>query len=126
RHSAQHLAQQRLTQGLTGAAVLASYDPNDPNSRNSAELAMLVGQVVNLKFSRSDELEADRLGVRFASESGFDPRSMIGVMEILERQSRSRSLEFFSTHPNPEHRIQQIKEVIAERFPDGVPDNLVK
>lgn len=126
RHSAQQLAKQQLTQGLTGAAVLASYDPDDPSSRNTAQVAMLIGQVVNMKFGRGDELQADELGVRFASDSGYDPRSMVEVMHILARLSKSRTPEFFSTHPNPENRIKKIETAIAERFPNGVPEGLVR
>jgi predicted Zn-dependent protease len=124
RHSAQQIAKQELMQGLTGAAVLASYDPNDPNSRNSAAVAAVVGQLVTLKFGRNDELEADKLGVRFATEAGYDPRSMIKVMEILDQVSKSRTPEFFSTHPNPGHRIERIKEAIAQQYPNGLPEGL--
>lgn len=126
RHSAQHIAKERLTQGLTGATVIATYDPNDPKSRASAELAMMVGQLVNLKFNRNDELEADKLGVRFVSEAGYDPRNMIQVMEILRDQTHSRTPEFFSTHPNPENRIEKINALIKEQFPNGVPAGLKK
>jgi predicted Zn-dependent protease len=124
RHAAQHIAKAELTNGLTGAAVLATYDPNDPSSRNNAAMVTLIGEVINLKFSRSDELEADKLGVRIASESGYDPRAMIKVMHILEESSKSRPIEFFSTHPNPERRIARIETAIKERFPDGVPSGL--
>ncbi len=124
RHSAQHIAKQQLTDGLTGAAVLATYDPNDPNSRGTAAMAAMIGSAVNMKFSRNDELEADKLGVRFMSEAGYDPDDMIKVMEILQSVSSSHVPEFFSTHPNPENRITQIKKAIAERFPNGVPGGL--
>lgn len=124
RHSAQQIAKQQLMQGLTGAAVLASYDPNDPSSRNSAAMATLIGELVTLKFGRSDELEADKLGVRFATEAGYDPKSMIKVMEILDQVAKSRTPEFFSTHPNPEHRIERIKETIAQQYPNGLPSGL--
>lgn len=124
RHSAQHLAKQRLTDGLTGATVIATYDPDNPNSRASAQIAMMVGQLVNLKFNRSDELEADKLGVRFAVDAGYDPRSMVKVMEILRDQARSRQPEFFSTHPDPENRIEKINAAIKEEFPQGVPQGL--
>lgn len=126
RHSAQHLAKQELTNGLTGAAVIATYDPNDPSSRNSAAMAALIGEVINLKFSRNDELEADKLGVRFASDAGYDPRSMISVMKLLDKVSHTRTPEFFSTHPNPGNRIQRIQDAIAEKYPNGVPDGLIK
>ncbi|MBK7837210.1 MAG: hypothetical protein IPJ49_05895 [Candidatus Obscuribacter sp.] len=47
------------------------------------------------------------------------------VMEILDRLAKSRTPEFFSTHPNPENRIKRIDQAIAERFPQGVPDGLI-
>ena len=127
RHGAEHIAKQQLTEGLTGAAVLATYDPNNPSSRNSAAVAAMIGQLVGMRFGRQDELEADELGVRFASEAGYDPRSMIGLMKILDQSSQGgRPPEFFSTHPNPENRIQRIQAAIKERYPDGVPAGLEK
>jgi predicted Zn-dependent protease len=125
RHGAEHIAKQQLTQGLTGAAVLATYDPNDPSSRGSAAVAAMIGQLVNMRFGRQDELESDRLGVRFSGEAGYDPRSMIALMKILEESAQgNRPPEFFSTHPNPENRIQRIEEAIRERYPNGVPEEL--
>ncbi len=126
RHSAQQLAKQQLTQGLTGAAVMATYDPNDPSTRNTAAVAALIGQVVGLKFGRNDELEADKLGVRFASDAGYDPRAMVGVMQTLDHVAKSRTPEFFSTHPNPGNRITKIEAEINEKYPNGVPDGLIK
>jgi predicted Zn-dependent protease len=125
RHGAEHIAKQQLTQGLSGAAVLATYDPSDPSSRGSAAVAAMIGQLVTMRFGRQDELESDRLGVRFASEAGYDPRSLIALMKILEESSQgNRPPEFFSTHPNPENRIQRIQAAIQERFPNGVPEGL--
>jgi predicted Zn-dependent protease len=125
RHGAEHIAKQQLTAGLTGAAVLATYDPNDPNSRGSAAVAAMIGQLVTMKFGRQDELEADKLGVRLMSEAGYDPRSMIELMKILEESSQgNRPPEFFSTHPNPENRITRIQEAIKQQYPNGVPAGL--
>src|ERR687895_2221950 len=89
RHGAEHIAKQQLTQGLTGAAVLATYDPSDPSSRSSAAVAAMIGQLVNMRFGRQDELESDRLGVRFTSEAGYDPNSMIRLMKILAESSEA-------------------------------------
>jgi beta-barrel assembly-enhancing protease len=125
RHGAEHLAKARLTQGLTGAAVLATYDPDNPASRNSAAVAALIGNLVNMRFGRNDELESDKLGVRFSSEAGYDPRAMLEVMRVLaESASGPRPPEFFSTHPNPERRVERIQAAIAETFPNGVPEDL--
>ncbi|MCB8978540.1 MAG: M48 family metalloprotease [Ardenticatenaceae bacterium] len=125
RHSAQQIAKQQLTQGLTGAAVIAAYDPDNPSSQQAGQVALLVGQLINLKFGRDDELQSDRLGVRFMSEAGYDPRAMIQVMEILAAASDGNAPpEFFSTHPNPDNRITRIEDAIQELYPNGVPDGL--
>ncbi len=127
RHGAEHIAKQQLTEGLTGAAVLATYDPNNPSSAGSAAVAAMIGQLVTMRFGREDELESDELGVRFTAEAGYDPRSMVGLMKILAQSSEGgRPPEFFSTHPNPENRVQRIQAAIQERFPGGVPAGLEK
>ena len=127
RHGAEHIAKQQLTEGLTGAAVLATYDPNNPASRGSAAVAAMIGQLVGMRFGRQDELESDALGVRFTAEAGYDPRSMTRLMEILAESSEGgRPPEFFSTHPNPENRIARIEAAIQKQFPQGVPEGLEK
>jgi beta-barrel assembly-enhancing protease len=127
RHSAEQIAKQQLTQGLTGAAVIATYDPNDPSSRNSQAVAIMLGRLVNMKFGRDDELEADKWGVKLMAEAGYDPHAMISVMEILGKAAGgSQTPEFFSTHPNPENRITRIKQAIETEFPNGLPEGLEK
>lgn len=113
RHSAEQIAKAKLTEGLTGAAVIATYDPNNPSSANSAQVAMLIGQLINLKYSRDDELEADSLGVCFMNDSGYDPNDMIKVMQVLASLDQGGNTpEWFSTHPNPQSRITRIQEAI--------------
>lgn len=126
RHGAEHLAKATLTQGLTGAAVIAAYDPNNPASRQSAAVVAAIGQLVNMKFGRDDELESDRLGVILTAQAGYDPRSLVGLMEILGRASEGRRPpEFFSTHPNPERRIERIEQSIRDVYPAGLPPGLI-
>jgi beta-barrel assembly-enhancing protease len=126
RHGAEHLAKQELTQGLTGAAVMATYDPSDPKTMATGPVAMMIGNMLNMKYGRDDELESDAIGVKLISEAGYDPRGMIRVMEILGEASggAARKAEFMSTHPNPENRIGRIKEHIARQFPQGIPEGL--
>jgi predicted Zn-dependent protease len=121
RHSSERLAKQQLTQGLISAVVVGTGD------YTSAQIAQVAGSMINMKYGRDDELESDALGVRIAFEAGYDPRAMLGVMEVLQKASGgSRQPEFASTHPAPENRQARIKEEIAKRFPSGVPDGLVK
>lgn len=117
RHSAQRIAQQQLAEGLSGAAVLATYDPNNPASTQTAQIAAVIGNLVTMKYGREDELQSDELGVRFMSEAGYDPHALIGVMEILKAAAgTNRQPEFFSTHPDPDNRIQNINAAIAKYY----------
>jgi predicted Zn-dependent protease len=119
RHSSEHLAKQKLTQGLTGAVGVAAGD------YNTARMAQMVGAMINMQYGRSDELESDKLGVKFMTDAGYDPRSLMRVMEILEEASGgSRQPEFMSTHPNPGNRIAQIEAAIQEYYPNGLPEGL--
>ncbi|MEM7334218.1 MAG: M48 family metallopeptidase [Chloroflexota bacterium] len=126
RHSAQQIAQQQLTQGLSGAAVIAAMDPADPRSAGAAQVAAMVSGVVNMKFGREHELQSDELGVLFMAQAGYDPRSLIDVMQILaEASGGSRQPEFLSTHPDPGNRIGEIQRHIDAIFPEGVPDTYI-
>lgn len=126
RHSAQQIARQQLTQGLTGAVVIASYDPQNPNSAATGQMAAVVGQLLTMRYSREHELQADRLGVRFMGEAGYDPHALIDVMNILAEVGGASPPEFFSTHPNPENRIAAIEEAIQAEYPNGVPEGLIQ
>lgn len=110
RHGAERMASQELTQGLTGAAVIAAGD------YTSAQGVQMIANMVGMKYGRDQELESDDLGVRFMFESGFDPRAMIEVMRILEEASGGgqRQPEFNSTHPSPENRVQKINDAIKK------------
>jgi beta-barrel assembly-enhancing protease len=114
RHSAQQIAKQQLSQGLTGAVVLATYDPNDPRTQATPAVAALIAQLVNLRYGREDELQSDFLGVCILHQAGYDPNSLIIVMEVLAAASGGspRGPEFFQTHPNPENRIGRIQDAI--------------
>ena len=115
RHSAEQMAKVQLTQGLTGAAVIATYDPDNPSTQQTAAVAALIGQVVNMKFGRDDELQSDVLGVRYMANAGYNPCEMLTVMQILaEAGGGGGQPEFFSTHPNPENRMENIRAAIEE------------
>ena len=126
RHSAEQISSQQLNQGLTGAVVMATYDPNNPSSMATAEVAMLVGQLVDMKFSRDDESIADTMGVKVMSQANYDPRMMVEVMNILEKAGGSNGVEFFSTHPSPENRIAKIQQAITDLYPNGVPSGMIQ
>ena len=126
RHSAEQVAQSQLTQGLSGAAAIAAYDPNSPGSSAArAAAAAMIAKLVSLRFSRNDELQADDFAVKFTPKAGYDPRAMIGVMQMLDKQaSGSNPPDFMSTHPNPGNRIEELQKDIKQEYPQGLPSSL--
>ena len=125
RHSAAQIAKSKLTQGLSGAAAIAAYDPDRPGTAAGAAAAAMVSKLLTLRYGRQDELEADKLAVEFTPQAGYDPRAMIKVMEILDQEAGgSNPPEFLSTHPNPENRIGHLQQEISAEFPGGVPAGL--
>lgn len=108
RHSAERIANQGLMEGiLNGVAV--GIDPN------TAQGAAAIGQMINMSYGRDDELQSDDLGVKFMMDSNYNPEEMIGVMEILKAAAGpNRTPERMSTHPDPENRVEKIKEAIEK------------
>ena len=120
RHSSEQMASAMLTRGLANAGGALLYDPENPSM--AAQLPQVVAQFTEMKYGRDDELESDRLGVRFTGQAGYDPRAMIRVMEILAAAGGgARQPEFMSTHPDPGNRIARIEEAIAATYPNGTP-----
>jgi predicted Zn-dependent protease len=75
------------------------------------------GNLVLLKYGRSQELEADRLGMRYMSSVGYDPKGQLEVMQVLASLSQGSSQpEFLSTHPDPEARVAQIQELLKTEY----------
>lgn len=106
RHSAERIAESDFWRTLTMGASVGG---------DMGGLVSGIGQNTLLKNGRGDELESDDLGVRLMVRSGYNPREMIKVMEILkEAGGPNRVPEFQSTHPDPENRIEKINEAIIK------------
>ena len=106
RHSAERIAETNFWRTISmGAAVGA----------DAGDIVGSIGQNTLLKNGRGDELESDDLGVLFMLQAGYDPNEMIRVMQILkEAAGPNRVPEFQSTHPDPDNRIEKIKESIRK------------
>jgi predicted Zn-dependent protease len=119
RHSNKQMAKNQLIQGLATAGGMAG------GGQQSMQMAQQAAQLISMKYGRADELQADLWGVRLSAMGGYDPRSMIRVMEILDEVSAGKApSEFLSTHPKPANRIAYIKRVLETEFPNGVPEGL--
>ncbi len=116
RHSAGQIARSQLTQGLSGAAVIAACDPHSPNGCIAgSEAAAIAGQLITMRFSRAEEAEADWLGVCLMHDGGYDPQDLVKAMQVIDSLGQGpRPPEFLSMHPDPGGRIAQIQHDIQD------------
>ena len=104
--TARHSAQAMSTQiGMDLALSVAGRKA----SRGAMDIAGIGSQLLGLNYSREQEVEADTFGLDYMTRAGYDPAAMIEVIEMLERQNEVRPIEFFSSHPNPANRKDNVQ-----------------
>ena len=109
-HSRERISQQLATSvGLDLASAVFGL------SRGASDLAGMAADVaISLPYSRSHEVESDRIGVELAARAGYNPRAAISVWQKMSRAGGGSPPELLSTHPSPENRIQDL-EVYSAR-----------
>jgi predicted Zn-dependent protease len=113
-HALLRHAGERMSQGqILGAGLaLAGASGINPQVLQALGLGASVGVV--LPFSRSQESEADHVGLILMAKAGYDPRVSLDVWNRMERKEKGATPEFLSTHPGSETRIQQLKAWMPE------------
>ncbi|AZI34868.1 peptidase M48 family protein [Caenibius tardaugens NBRC 16725] len=117
RHSArrQAQAQQNALLGVLGQVLSGVLLGDSALGKLGQEVATTVPQMATLRYSRTQELQADELGIQYLRNAGYDPRAMGTVLQSLaaqnaldaQLQGRDASMpEWSSTHPDPASRVQ--------------------
>ncbi len=113
RHLAAIQTKQQFAQLLIGAAALATAGAGHPEAARAInDLGSLAAGATLASFSRTQETEADLIGLHILNEAEYDPREAVKVMEkfIELRNLQGSSLPLFSTHPDPEVRLANIQQ----------------
>lgn len=111
RHSVRTLSRNILfTVGLAVASELSE------DIRDIAPIAYLATQLLFLKYSRSDEYQADSLGLEYATKASYQASEMIDFFNSLQRLTKDSGgphlPNFLSTHPLTPRRITRIGEIL--------------
>lgn len=116
RHAARRAWQQQLGQGLLlGGAILGQQVLGLP-AEQMLNLGSMAAQMIFLRYSREDELDADRLSVEYSSLAGYQAEDVVGFFRALSRitEKEGQGLpNFLSTHPDPGDRLTRVKELAA-------------
>jgi predicted Zn-dependent protease len=111
RHSTEQLSKQYGLSILAGAVL-----GQNPGTVQSI-VASIVANGAMARFSRADEEEADKLGIGYMKQAGYDPRGMGDMFRVLLAQEKSQPgkvEQFFATHPTTTSRIADADKRAAE------------
>jgi predicted Zn-dependent protease len=112
-HSAERVSHAMLQQ--SGGMLLSSMTRGHDNSAVIQQVYGVGSQMgFILPFSRTHELEADKLGLIFMALAGYDPVASIDFWMRMAASDASKPPEFLSTHPADETRIEQIRAYLPE------------
>jgi predicted Zn-dependent protease len=110
-HAAERIEREHLTR--VAAAIVAGGVAFTP--RQYVRVMALLGAADTLKFSRSQESEADHIGLVYMARAGYQPRQAVAFWQRMRRASKGKEPpEFVSDHPSDEHRIQRIEQWLPE------------
>lgn len=117
RHSAERYSQTAVTQGVLGVATSAAGQRSPNLGRVISTFGGAGAQLgYLLPFSRTHELEADRLGVDFMARAGYRPSQAVALWRNMAAQAtRTSAPQFMSTHPSDATRIQQLEAYVRGR-----------
>ena len=113
--TAEHVAERIEREHLTGiaAAIIAGGVAFTP--AQYAQVFALVDAGASLPFSRSQESEADHIGLVYMARAGYDPHQALAFWKRMLRASRGKEPpEFLSDHPSDAHRVERIQGWLPE------------
>jgi hypothetical protein len=110
-----HIASQAIVANIVEGGLAILLGRNNSLASQLAQLGIGLGvDSVLLKNSRTAETQADEVGTYILHQAGYDPHAMVQFFQIIAKKYPQRTLQFFSDHPNPENRIQDVDAEIAQ------------
>src|SRR5262249_57332208 len=115
----------QLSKGLLAQAPLAMLGGMGGGGWAMSQVGGMGVAMAFLKFSRTDETQADIVGTQTMVKAGYDPQGMVTIFQKLQQITAGRSSsEFLSDHPNPGNRIKRIEQEIGYlRVPSNPVDS---
>jgi len=96
-----------------GVGIIGAIFGGNAGGALLTELGRFSAGGVLLRYSRTAETQADVVGTQVLYDAGYDPRALAQFFEKIEADSKGQNPpEFFSDHPNPEHRVERVEQEI--------------
>lgn len=116
-HGKEHLSKGKSTStalGVLGAIVGAAIDYKLGGGRIGSEATGMAANLLDLKFSRDQEREADSAGMPWLTAAGYNPNGAIRMHRLLLSKSGSEGFSILQTHPTSEERIGRLEKLIRD------------
>lgn len=115
RHGAERLSQSMGAE-ILGQIISVGIGRVSPGIHDEVLQAYGLGATVGvlLPWGRTQESEADQIGLTLMAKAGYDPAAAVGFWERMSKLSGDKPPEFLSTHPSDVTRIDQIKAWLPE------------
>jgi predicted Zn-dependent protease len=117
RHSGERISNQMVISGIAAGTALSLGDA-DPKTRNVILTGLGLGSTVGytLPHTRSQESEADRIGLIYMAKAGYDPEEAIRFWQRMREVAakKGKPPEFLSTHPADDTRIANLQKYLPE------------
>lgn len=135
-HEIAHVSQRHLARAfdnsgqstaLTIATLLAAIlvGTQDSQAGQAVLMSGIAGsQQSSINFTRSNEYEADRVGIGILSDTSINPQGMVEFFEILLKQSPDNGIEYLRTHPLSSNRVAEAKNRLDETSKNLPKDSL--
>jgi predicted Zn-dependent protease len=108
-HSNERASQSALRNvGIAAARILGASDTTLQAIDCGSQLGL------TLPFNRTQESEADTIGVMLMANAGFDPEQSIALWRNMSADGGPHSPEFLSTHPSPDSRIGALRDMVKQ------------
>ncbi len=116
-HARERMGKSTVTTGAArlGGALLSGWLGIDPNLTDM--VAQQGASLLNLKFGREDESEADLVGMEIAARAGYDPRAGISLWEKMGAANKGAPPQWLSTHPASSTRIADMQAALPSVMP---------
>ena len=116
-HARERMGKSTVTSGAArlGGALLSGWLGIDPNLTDM--VAQQGANLLNLKFGREDESEADLVGMEIAARAGYDPRAGITLWEKMGAANTGAPPQWLSTHPASSTRIADMQAALPSVMP---------
>jgi predicted Zn-dependent protease len=114
-HEIAHADERHSTEAMTKAYGLDVLFSIVLGENSEGTVAQIAQGLLNLKYSRNNESEADKRSVDYLYPTEYDARGASRFFEQISAQGGGSGPEFLSTHPNPDNRVEAIQTYWQEK-----------